>query len=279
MTRREFIRLSAAAAAAAHAPTALPQEIENVDFSFIQITDTHLSKKRLYSRRRQYDVPSEESIRRGRAAVADINNCSLAYEMVVHTGDLVETRNTTEDYDLAQEVLQFDKKVYFIPGNHDVGYSETDKYLPAFEERFGPANHSIEPAPGLRFSFLNSQPLDPRASDEHRERAFAELDRILTPAKPTILFCHVMGLPSFHLNRLFPGWPEETMTRWTDRMNKGGVAAVLAGHFHRDEHHLVNGIPFHLAGPVINFWGRQTCYRHWEISKGVLTHKTVYLEL
>ncbi len=278
LTRRGFLTGGAACVAARAAAGRAP-ELDQAAISFIQVTDTHVSRRRLYSKRRGYDVPSEESIRRCRAAVKDINECSLPYELVVHTGDLAETRDTTEDYDLAQELLRFRRPAYFIPGNHDVGYSETGKYLPEFEKRFGSSNRSLEPAPGIRFALFDSQPLDPRAPDEDREQAFAQLDRILTPPKPTILFCHVMGLPSFYNNRLYPGWPEATMRRWTERMKKGGVIAVLAGHYHRDEYQWVNGIPFWLAGPVINFWGRQTCYRHWMLANGRLTYRTVYLDI
>lgn len=278
ISRRVFLRMGTVAWAA-NSALRLPAELSDIEMSFIQVSDTHVSKRRLLSARRGYDVPADESIRRCRAVVKAINECSLPHELIVHTGDVAQTRDTNEDFDLARKLHQFKKPVYYVPGNHDVGYSETDVYLPAFEQRFGKANQAIDPVPGLRFAMFNSQPLDPRAGEDHRQQAFGHLDRILTPPKPTMLFCHVMGLRSFHLNQLYEGWPEQTMRRWTNRMKEGGVVAVLAGHFHRDEHHLVHGIPFHLAEPVINFWGRQTCYRHWVLSDGVLSHRTVYLEL
>lgn len=278
VTRRAFL-LGSGACIAGRKALAMPPDVSGVDFSFIQVTDTHVSKNRLFDARRGYDVPGEESIRRTREAVKAINECALPYELIVHTGDVAHTRETNEDFDLARELHQFKRKAYYIPGNHDLGYSHTDKYRPAFEERFGKANQAIEPVPGLRLALLDSQPLDPRAADAHREEAFKHLDRILTPSKPTIFFCHVMGLESFHVNQLWPGWPEETMQRWTRRMKEGGVMAVLAGHFHRDEQHFVNGLPFYLAGPVINMWGRQTCFRHWRLSGGLLTYRTIYLEL
>ena len=62
-------------------------------------------------------------------------------------------------------------------------------------------------------------------------------------------------------------------------MKRRGVFAVIAGHFHRDELHVIDGLPFYLAGPVINFWGRQTTYRHWTLANGVLSYRTIYLEL
>ncbi len=282
-SRRTFFRSVAGAGALAASGTfplsAKASDISGLKLAFVQVSDTHLSTERLYSERQQFDVPSEESIRRNRLAVKDINACSLPYELIVHTGDVAHTRETTVDYDLAKEILRFERPTYYVPGNHDVGYSETDQYRPPFEERFGPANQAIEPVPGLRFALFDSQPLDTRAPDTHREEAFRQLDRILTPPKPTILFCHVMGLPSFHINQLHEGWPPDLMWRWTERMKQGGVLAVLAGHFHRDEYHIVNGLPFHLAGPVINFWGRQTCYRHWRLENGALTHRTIYLEI
>jgi len=278
LTRRNFVKTSLGLLAARLA-RGEDEQLAKIRFSFIQVTDTHVSRRRLVDAKQGYDVPAEESVRRTRAVVEAINQCSLPYEIVVHTGDVAHTRDTNEDFDLARELLQFDKPAYFLPGNHDLGYSETPRYLPAFEERFGKTDQAIEPVPGLRLVFFNSQPLDPRAPEEHREKAFRALERLLAPPKPTLLFCHVMGLASFHLNKLFPGWPESTMTRWIEQMKRGGVLAVLAGHFHRDETHYVHGLPFYLAGPVINFWGRQTCFRHWTLDQGQLSYRTVYLEL
>jgi 3',5'-cyclic AMP phosphodiesterase CpdA len=275
-SRRAFLGLGAGAL---WTPRELAAQLEKIEFSFIHVTDTHVSRERLYDARRGFDVPAEESIRRCRAAVAEINRCSLPYELIVHTGDVAHTRETSADFDLARELHVFKKPAYYVPGNHDVGYSQTGKYRPAFEERFGKANQAIEPVPGLRLAMFDSQPLDPRAGAEDREQAFRELDRMLTPPKPTILCCHVMGLESFYLNKLADGWPADLMERWTARLKAGGVFAVLAGPFHRDEHQRVGGIDFHLAGPVINFWGRQTCFRHWTLSQGVLTYRTIYLEL
>lgn len=278
ITRRGFL-LGAGAAAAARRTMSLPPELAGVDFSFIQISDTHVSKRRLYDARRAFDVPAEESIRRTREAVKAVNECSMPYEIVIHTGDVAHTRDTLEDYDLARELHQFRRPAYFLPGNHDLGYSQTHAYRPEFEKRFGKTNVAIEPVEGLRFALFDSQPLDTRAGAEDNEWAFAQLDRLLSPAKPTILFCHVMGLESFHVNRLWEGWPPEHMKRWTGRMKSGGVIAVLAGHFHRDELHVVDGLPFHLCGPVVNMWDRQTCFRHWSLRGGALSYRTIYLEI
>lgn len=277
LTRREVVRLGTATALAA-APVALSARMSGVNFSFVQLTDSHLSRGRIFSKRKDYDVSSKESIRHNRAAVKEINRCVLPYELVIHTGDLAD-RPEPEDLDLAQEVLQFRQPALFIPGNHDVGYSDMHRTLPPFEKRFGKTNRVVEPTAGLRLVFLNSQPLDPRANVEAREETFRDLERMLARPMPTIVLCHCMGLESFYNNQMDAGWPAKTMLRWTEQMKRGGVEAVMAGHFHRDETHVVNGIPFYLAGPVIHYWGRQTSFRHWAIQNGALTHRTVYVDI
>jgi len=255
------------------------QELADLEFSFLQVSDTHVSTERLVDTRQGYDVPSEISIFRTREVVKAINECTMPHELIVHTGDQAHTRYRDDDYDLAHKLLQFEKPAYHVPGNHDLGYSETPKFLPRWEERFGKANQAFEPIDGLRFVMFNSQPLDTRSPNAHRQEAMALLDKLLTPSQPTILFCHVVGLPSFHINQLFPGWPDIIMQPWVSRMKEGGVIAVLAGHFHRSELYVVDGLPFHLSGPVINFWGRQTCFHHWALAEGRLTKRTIYLEL
>jgi len=275
-TRRKILGLGGTALSAG--PTLLRgAEFKDVEFSFVQVSDTHVSTRRLQDP--TYDVASEESIYRTRMVVQAINECTLPYQLVVHTGDHVHTNFDDKDFDLAHELLQFDKPAFHVPGNRDVGYYEAPKHLPRWEERFGKANQAFEPIDGLRFVMFNSQPLDSSAADAHRSEAFATLKKLLTPAQPTILFCHVMGLPSFHANHLFLGWPASVMETWVKTMKEGGVIAVLAGHFHRSELHVIDDLPFHLSGPVINFWGRQTCFHHWELWQGQLTKRTVYLEI
>ena len=221
-SRRSFLGLGGAALAST--PAMLQgADLAELAISFIQVSDTHVSRNRLVDTRQGYDVPAEESVRRTVAAVKAINECSLPYELIVHTGDVAHTRETDEDFDLARKLLQFEKPTYYVAGNHDVGYSQTDRYRPRFEAHFGSSNRAFEPRPGLRFVLFDSQPLDNHAPEEHHEQAFRRLDELLTPAKPTVLFCHSPGVASFHVNQLFPGWPDELMRRWITRMKDGGV--------------------------------------------------------
>lgn len=266
-TRRSFLKMAGVGATVA---ATFPQSIfaknkENsiVNFSFIQLTDTH--------------IPDESGVERSKEVVDAINNFSMPYEMVIHTGDVSNGSGSPEDMKKAFELLKFEKRAYFVPGNHDVTFDHPEKYENIFEGVFGSCNHSFLPFPNLRFVLFNSQPLSDRCQKYVRDQAFSQLEKLLTPSMPTILFCHATGLPDFYQNQMHDGWCKETMNKWADIMMKGDVCAVLAGHFHRDEYHLLGNIPVHICTPVVGWWKRQTTFRYWNLSNNILTYRTIYV--
>jgi len=194
--------------------------------------------------------------------------------MIIHTGDVSNGHGKREDMATARELLTFKKRTLFVPGNHDVTFDHSEQHEATFEDVFGPCCKSITAAKGLRFAFFNSQA---RANAATRNRAWMKLGEILSTPTPTILFCHATGMPDFYRNKHHAGWKEETMAQWTSLMKDAGVFAVLAGHFHRGEMHIRNGIPFHIAAPVVGWWGRQSSFRHWRLRDGRLTYRTVYV--
>ena len=266
VNRRNFLKLAGLGTLAAVVPKIAysAQENENTSFAFVQVTDTH--------------VPNKSGLLRSPKAVEAINNLSLPYDLIIHTGDVSHGHGDRVGMEKAREMLTFKKKTWFVPGNHDVTFDHSEKHEPAFEEVFGnPCYHAIVPRKGLRFVFFNSQPLSSRADAAVRETAYTKLEKTLTPKMPTILFCHATGLPDFYSNKMHGGWGKKTLDRWTAIMRKGGVFAVLAGHFHRDEYHRYNGIPFYIAPPVVGWWGRQTTFRHWKVENGLLSYRTIYV--
>ena len=90
------------------------------DLALIQLTDTHVSVRSLVSERLGY------------------NESPLPYTFVVHTDEVVHGRETPDDLDLARELLRFDKPAWYVPGNHDLGYSHTAKYRPLSRIGSGP---------------------------------------------------------------------------------------------------------------------------------------------
>ena len=260
--RRSFLQLAAAGAAAVAMPVsaAMQKSGKTPDLSFIQLSDTH--------------IPEDEG--RAKAVVDAINGFSLPYDMVVHTGDLSEGFGG-KDLKIARNVLKFSKPAYFVPGNSDVTFTSPEANEPEYEEIFGPCNRTTTPADGLRFAFFNSQCLSNRAGRAVNRRALDKLEKMLAGPMPTVMFCHATGLGDLYNNEMHRGWGDETMDEWTSIMKRGGVFAVLAGHFHRDEYHLANGIPFYICPPVVGWWGRQSTFRHWTLKNGMLTYRTVYV--
>jgi len=267
LNRRSFIKLASIGTLAATIPTSAfgntkPQELPS--FSFVQLTDTHISH--------------ESGIERTKKAVEAINTLSLPYDLVVHTGDISNGHGNIEDMKKAHDILKFDHKAYFLPGNADVTFENPEKFEPTFTKIFGSCNQSFSPVKGLRFVLFNSQSLSDKADASVRERALIQLQSMLQPAMPTVLFCHATGLPDFYNNQIHSGWDKKTMEKWTHIMSKGGVFAILAGHFHRDESHMLGEIPVHTCAPVVGWWGRQTTFRHWMLQDGELTYRTIYVK-
>jgi hypothetical protein len=266
-SRRSFLELSGAGVLAAVIPeTAFGDNRSKPESncSFIQLTDTH--------------VPDESGIERTAKVVEAINKFSLPHDMIIHTGDVSHAQGNAGIMKQAHDLIKFNKKTYFVPGNADITFEESEKYESVFSSEFGPCNRSFLVSPSLRFVLFNSQSLSDRASDSTRQAAFGKLKSMLFPSMPTILFCHATGQPDFYENEMHNGWKEDTMNKWTSIMKQGGVFAILAGHFHRDEIHMMDDIPVHICAPVVGWWGRQTTFRHWVLQNGILTYSTIYIE-
>jgi predicted MPP superfamily phosphohydrolase len=265
-TRRSFLKMAGVGTIAATFPRSIFAESNgdnSPNFSFIQLTDTH--------------IPDENGIERSKKVVDAINNFSMPYEMIIHTGDVSDGMGNSEDMKKALALLQFKKKAYFLPGNADVTFDHPEKHENTFKSIFGSCNQSILPFPNLRFVLFNSQPLSNECANDIREIAFSRLINMLTPSMPTILFCHATGLPDFYQNKMHDGWQEKTMKKWAKIMMQGGVFAVLAGHFHRDEYHFLETIPVHICSPVVGWFGRQTTFRYWNLNSHILTYRTIYI--
>jgi hypothetical protein len=83
-----------------------------------------------------------------------------------------------------------------------------------------------------------------------------------------IVFHHVPPVEDFYNNAMHLGWPDDKRQRWTDLLESHHVVAEIAGHFHRDEHHFVGGVPLFVAEPVSGRYGRQAAYRIYQYDGG-----------
>jgi hypothetical protein len=95
--------------------------------------------------------------------------------------------------------------------------------------------------------------------------------------KPVVIFHHGPSVDDFYKNRMHGGWKQAIREQWIALLNRYEVKAVIAGHFHRDEHHWLGDVPLYVSAPVSGFWGRQATYRVYEYKDGKLGYRTQYL--
>ncbi|MGC4115659.1 MAG: metallophosphoesterase [Myxococcales bacterium] len=222
-------------------------------FFFAQITDTHVGDK--------------DGQQRTQQVVAALAATAFPLALVVHTGDLAE-RGDTQDV-AKTELSKIPVPLHVLPGNHDM---MEDASAQSFVSRWGALSSSAE-YEGVVFLFVYDQ-----AAPDYDPLDW--LGKALGAAgeKPVIVFHHEPPVEDFYNNVLHPGWPEEKRQAWTALLEFHHVVADVAGHFHRDEQHLLGTIPLFVAAPVSGRFGRQAAWRIYEYDSGRLTYRTQYIE-
>lgn len=194
-------------------------------------------------------------------AIAEVNAAKV--DLVLLAGDLTEHGTPEEVGDFMQEMKGFKGRVWFVPGNHDVG----NKLIPAktpkpsdnnitawrltrFEMHWGATFWTRERA-GVRVIGLNASMM---GSDFRREKQMWKMleKELAKPSeKPTIVLLHYppfvktpdeksayFDLESGQRERLF------------GLMKQGGVKAVLSGHTHTEITNQHDGIRYITSPPV-----------------------------
>ncbi|WP_227270867.1 phosphodiesterase [Roseobacter weihaiensis] len=192
-----------------------------------QISDFHITAPgTLY----QGIIPTEVM---AEAAVAHVNNLDPAPDLVLFTGDLVES-GLTEEYDAARNVLEkLDAPYAVLPGNHD----DRENFRAAFRD------HAYLPRNGPLHFCLNDAPvrvigLDCSVPNQHYGAldldGFTWLETCLRadPEKPTVLATHhhpvASGVPYLDAYANRSGPKIEGLLREFDN-----IIRILFGHVHR----------------------------------------------
>ena len=236
-------------------------------FYFVQITDTHFGDGDNYER--------VEKI------VETINNLPMEINCVVHTGDITSD-NIEEDSIVVRGLSSLDKlqyPIHFLPGNHDILKKNLDVTKQHYLENFGPLLE-VKEYEGILFIFIFTEPLAQSFEVEGFD-PLLELEVILQNAngKPAIVFHHTPSANDFYRNAMHDSWKQDSRVKWEKLLNSYNVKAVMAGHFHRDEHHWLGNVPLYVSAPVGGWWGRQASFRIFEYKNGKLGYRTQYIEM
>lgn len=235
-------------------------------FYFVQITDTHIGKG--------------TNLEITQNLVKQINELPMEIKFVIHTGDILQNgmRDTVNVKKAAKVLEKIEAPLYYVPGNHDIFQEHLEEEMNIFQDYFGELIVEIE-FKELSFIGLYSDPIAYSFSVEGYD-PFIELENALkkTNKKPVIVFHHIPSVESFYNNTMHEGWENENRNRWENILNSYNVIAILAGHFHSDEHHWIGNIPLYVSASVTNRFGRQPSFRIYEYINGKLSYRTQYEE-
>jgi len=208
-------------------------------FSFVQISDSHIG----FNKDANKDVLGTL-----KAAVAKINALPVAPDFILHTGDLSHLAEP-EEFDTLEQILKSAsaKKVFYVPGEHDVLNDNGAQY----RERFGKGTKgggwfSFD-SKGVHFIGLVNVMNIPEGGlgvlgDD--QLAWLEADlKGLSSSTPVVVFAHVP------LWTVYPkwGWGTSDSERALGYLKRFGSVTVLNGHIHQTMKKVEGNVTFHTA--------------------------------
>jgi 3',5'-cyclic AMP phosphodiesterase CpdA len=215
---------------------ALPKERDDQDFSFIQISDSHIG----FSKAANPDVTGTLQ-----KAVDKIRATSPVPDFLIHTGDLTHTSKASEFDATDQILLGTKRKIFYVPGEHDTSEDDGKLYL----ERYGTGtagngwysfNHK-----GVHFvGLVNVVQLEGMGRLGNDQLAWLKQDvENLGSSTPVVLFAHIP------LWALYPewGWGTSDSEQALALLKRFGSLTVLNGHIHQVMQKVEGNVSFHTA--------------------------------
>jgi 3',5'-cyclic AMP phosphodiesterase CpdA len=220
-------------------PNVAAEEAPAGDFSFVQISDSHIGFKK---------PANTDVVGTLRQAIAKINALPKAPDFVFHTGDLTHLANAVE-FDTLEEMLKSVKagKIFYVPGEHDVMDDNDKQYL----ERFGKGSKgngwfSFD-SKGVHFiglvNVLNIRESGLGILGDDQLKWFEDDLKAVSDSTPVVVFAHVP------LWSVYPkwGWGTEDAARALGSLKRFGSVTVLNGHIHQALKKVEGNVTFHTA--------------------------------
>jgi Icc protein len=214
-------------------------EMKGADFSFIQISDSHIG----FSKEANPDVTATLQV-----AVDRINSAPARPEFLLHTGDISQLSKPSE-FDTAEQVLKGAKapKIFYVPGEHDVLTDDGQQYLDRFgRETKGKGWYSFDHKGAHFMGLVNVVNLKAGGlgSLGPEQLQWIEDDvRQLKSSTPIIVFAHIP------LWAVYPewGWGTDDSEQALGFLKRFGSVSVLNGHIHQIMQKVEGNVTFHTA--------------------------------
>jgi len=213
--------------------------IKRGDFSFVQISDSHIG----------FDKPANPDVTATlQVAINKINALPRKPDFMIHTGDLSHLSKPSE-FDTLDQALRgaSASQIYFVPGEHDMLTDNGEQYL----QRFGKGSkgtgwYSFDHK-GVHFvGLVNVANLKAGGlgSLGHEQLEWLEDDLKGRPAStPIVLFAHIP------LWTIYPdwGWGTDDSEQALSYVKRFGSVTVLNGHIHQVMQKVEGKVSFHTA--------------------------------
>jgi hypothetical protein len=208
------------------------------DFSFVQISDTHIGFK---------GEANKDALGTFEQAIARIKALDPAPSFIIHTGDMTHTQKPGA-FDTVTEALKGTKaeRVFYIPGENDVFADGGTEYLGRFGGPTGTGWQSFD-YKGVHFVGLINV-LNFKAGGLG-SLGQAQLDWLkkdvagLASSTPLVVFAHVP------LWAVYPkwGWVTDDGEQALGYLKRFGSVTVLNGHIHQVMQKVEGQVAFHTA--------------------------------
>jgi 3',5'-cyclic AMP phosphodiesterase CpdA len=214
-------------------------KMKGVDFSFIQISDSHIG----FNKEANPDVTATLQV-----AVDRINGAQAPPDFLLHTGDISQLSKASE-FDTAEQVLKGAKagRIFYVPGEHDVLTDDGKLYLERFgKDTKGKGWYSFDHKGAHFIGLVNV--LDLKAGGlgflGRDQLEWLEADvKHLKSSTPIIVFAHIP------LWAVYPdwGWGTDDSAQALGYLKRFGSVSVLNGHIHQVLQKVEGNITFHTA--------------------------------
>ena len=216
-----------------------PDSQRKVDFTFAQISDSHIG----FSKEPNKDVTATLEL-----AISRINTLPMRPDFLIHTGDLTHLAKPDE-FDTCNQVLKTAKmsEVFYVPGEHDIFTDDGKLYL----ERYGKGTQGTGwrsfDHKGVHFiGLVNVMNLKAGGLGVLGKEQLDWLRKdvaSLGESTPIVVFAHVP------LWTVYPkwGWGTEDSAQALSLLKRFGSVTVLNGHIHQILQKVEGNVTFHTA--------------------------------
>ena len=230
-------RLFAAGRAAAGAGEQGARSKAGADFSFVQISDSHIG----FNKAANQDVTSTLNL-----AIDKINALPGEYDLLLHTGDITHSSKPAE-FDAAQQIVKGAKAaaIFYVPGEHDTASDDGALYLERFGKGTSGSGWYSFTHKGVHFVGLNnSRQIDAMGTLGAEQLVWLKKDLgALSASTPIVIFAHIplwMVYPDW-------GWGTKDGAEALSYLQRFGSVTVLNGHIHQVVQKVEGNVSFHTA--------------------------------